>query len=304
MAARPSSMHTANCYASARRTIRASSTISTRPQRASKARQPLASGINWHFIPPRRAGKRRAIMALRILSWNVEHFRGGDRTKAVAEHILKQKPDVFALYEVENLAVLELMRTYFPKYVFHITDGPESQEILVGFKQNASYQPTFVQKREFKAYNPSLRPGACLTLRKGNAYINLLFLHTDSGTDAPAFGNRAEMFAYVWKMKNAMDTLGEDGHFIVTGDLNTMGLTFPSPAKKNLVVAAEREIAALGEAALSAEMVLLNKGLTVNTKVKRPDGAAFHGGGRGWQRWGGAARAECSAKVSDHCALV
>ncbi|UCV26825.1 endonuclease/exonuclease/phosphatase family protein [Ferribacterium limneticum] len=265
-------------------------------------------------------------MALKILSWNVEHFRGGDRTKAVAEHVLKHKPDVFALYEVENLGVLELMRSYFPKYVFHITDGPEAQEILVGFKQNASYQPTFVQKREFKAYNPSLRPGASLTLRKGNAYINLLFLHTDSGTDAPAFGNRAEMFAYVWKMKKAIDKLGEEGQFVVTGDLNTMGLTFPRPAKKNLVVAAEREIAALGEAAASANMTLLSKehgatfnngtlesdldhvlvsqGLAVKAQGKRPDGSAYQVGVRGWQQLSGPARAEFIAKVSDHCALV
>ena len=45
-------------------------------------------------------------MALRVLSWNVEHFRSGGRVKAVADHINRHDPDVFALYEVENLGVL------------------------------------------------------------------------------------------------------------------------------------------------------------------------------------------------------
>lgn len=41
-------------------------------------------------------------MAIRVLSWNVEHFRDGSKISAVAEHIKKHDPDVFALYEVET----------------------------------------------------------------------------------------------------------------------------------------------------------------------------------------------------------
>lgn len=265
-------------------------------------------------------------MALRILSWNVEHFRNGGKVGSVAEHIQSHDPDVFALYEVENLSVLELMKDHFPDYAFHITDGPETQEILVGFRNNGMYQPTFVQKREFKAYNPNLRPGACLTLRKSNAYLNLLFLHTDSGTDAAAFGNRAEMFDKVWKMKAAIDKMAKTGHLIVTGDFNTMGLFFPRPAKRNLAIAAEREIEVLGEAGDKASMVLLTKehvatfnngrmesdldhvlassSLKVKDLGTRADGEKYQVAVSGWQQLGGAKRDRFIGDVSDHCALV
>ena len=67
------------------------------------------------------------------------------------------------------------------------TDGPEIQEILVGCKRGVFDQKVFTQKREFKANNPALRPGALLSLQKKDQWYNLLFLHTDSGTDASAF---------------------------------------------------------------------------------------------------------------------
>lgn len=265
-------------------------------------------------------------MAIRVLSWNVEHFRDGSKISAVAEHIKKHDPDVFALYEVENINVLELMREHFPKHTFHITDGPESQEILVGLRVSSSYQATFVQKREFKAFNPKLRPGASLTLRKGNAYLNFLFLHTDSGTDAAAFGNRAEMFDKVWRMKSAIDKLAEQGHLIVTGDLNTMGMYFPKPTKKNLAVGADREVEVLGELASKVGMVrlvkefddtfcnerltsdldhvLASEGLKVRNLGTRSDGGKFQVQVDGWQQLSGTQRSNFIRNVSDHCALV
>lgn len=265
-------------------------------------------------------------MALRVLSWNVEHFRSGGKVKAVADHIKGHDPDVFALYEVENLGVLELMRDHFANYSFHLTDGPEVQEILVGYKGSSRYQATFVQKREFKAYNPSLRPGACLTLRKDSVYLNLLFLHTDSGTDAAAFGNRSEMFDKVWSMKATIDKMAETGHLVVTGDFNTMGLYFPRPAKKNLAVAAAREIEVLGTAGSKASMTLLAKehsltfsngtlesdldhvlasnGLGVKTLGTRADGVKYQVAVSGWQQLSGALRDDFLNNVSDHCALV
>mgnify|MGYP000346620994 CR=1 FL=1 len=40
-------------------------------------------------------------MKFSVLSWNIEHFKGGAaRLKKVASHIRKQKPDVFALLEI------------------------------------------------------------------------------------------------------------------------------------------------------------------------------------------------------------
>ncbi len=266
-------------------------------------------------------------MALRILSWNVEHFKGGSKVEPVADLIKKANPDVFALYEVENLDVLQLMRTHFPTFSFQITDGPEVQEILVGYRNMNTYQATFTQKREFKAYNPALRPGAMLTLRRQNKYLNLLFLHTDSGTDAAAFGNRAEMFDKIWKVKEAITKMsGIDGHLIVTGDFNTMGLFFPTKSKKNEAVPADREIHVLGETAVQSKMVMLDKEFDItwnnNTLASnldhvlvsdqlsfkklgtRADGTPFHVAVRGWQQLSGADRKKFINDVSDHCALI
>ncbi len=260
-------------------------------------------------------------MTLRVLSWNVEHFRTGAKIEPVADLIKAARPDVFALYEVENLDVLELMRTHFPSYSFHITDGPEVQEILVGVKQSTRYQATFVQKREFKAYNPALRPGALLTLRKSDRYLNLLFLHTDSGTDAPAFGNRAEMFAKIAKVRAAIEEKAEQGHLAVAGDLNTMGLFYPTRAKKNEAVPARREIDTLATAmtmlrkefdatysngAIESDLdhVLVSAKLAAADLGTRADGGKFQVQVRGWQQLSGAARKSFIDSVSDHCALV
>ena len=198
-----------------------------------------------------------------ILSWNIEHFRGGDaRLKKVAAHIAGQQPDVFGLLEIENADVLTLMQRELPDFDFALTDGPEVQEILVGWRRGKFDQTVFTQKREFNVGNPALRPGALLSVRLQDAWYNMLFLHTDSGTDAPAFGNRAEMFGKTWKLKGALDRKKDQAdaaQLLVLGDLNTMGLMFPRPAKKFLRVDAPTEIAALGESAEKAGMRLLPK---------------------------------------------
>ena len=114
-------------------------------------------------------------MGYSFLSWNVEHFREGpDRLQRVVQHIRAQDPDVFGLLEVERIAVRDLMRNAFPTYTFGITDGPESMEILVGWRTAKFDQAIFTQKREFKAYNPRLRPGALLSVRIGQDFHNLL----------------------------------------------------------------------------------------------------------------------------------
>ena len=43
-----------------------------------------------------------------------------------------------------------------------------------------------------------------MSLRNGTVYYNLLYLHTDSGPDAAAFGNRFEMFDRVWARARAL----------------------------------------------------------------------------------------------------
>lgn len=261
-----------------------------------------------------------------VLSWNIKHFRGGDaRLKKVSAHISAQKPDVFGLLEVEKADLLTLMHQELPDYDFALTDGPEVQEILVGWRRGKFTQMVFSQKREFDVGNPLLRPGALLSARVKDVWYNMLFLHTDSGTDASAFGNRAEMFGKAWKLKAALDRKDADkaGRLIVTGDLNTMGMMYPRPLKKFQRVDAPTEIAALGESAVVAGMRLLAKDepftwmggagksnldhMMVSQAVQvRNFGTAaapLEVRVRGWPQLAGAALKQYLAEISDHASL-
>jgi endonuclease/exonuclease/phosphatase family metal-dependent hydrolase len=268
-------------------------------------------------------------MKFSFLSWNVEHFRGGgERLNKVAKHIKDQNPDIFGLLEIEGADILSLMQNKFSTYDFALTDGPEVQEILVGWRRNKFSQAIFTQKREFKAFNPSLRPGALLTVTLNSVNHNLLFLHTDSGVEAPDFGNRSEMFEHGWKLKKAIDKIAGgpgQGHLIILGDLNTMGLQFPTPKKANTKVDAQAEIAALATFAGQAGMRLLPKDLDVTWKgsqgesnldhVLASNALQFGGQGttpagqpasvavRGWNQLSGEARKKFLAEISDHSSL-
>lgn len=266
-------------------------------------------------------------MSFSVLSWNVEHFKGGEeRLKRVAAHIRGQDPDVFGLFEVENVDVLALMQNEFGNYTFGITDGPENMEILVGWRTAKFSQAMFTQKREFKAFNPSLRPGALLTVTLNSTLSNLLFLHTDSGTDAPGFGNRAEMFDHVVKMKKAIDEAADDagGRLIVLGDLNTMGMRYPTGSQANERVDSELEIASIDRLVGKVAMHLLAKdeALTFNnltlqsnldhvlastdlefTKQGEVSGEPVFVAVRGWNQLTGAKRTNFIENISDHSSL-
>lgn len=266
-------------------------------------------------------------MKFSLLSWNIERFAGGAaRHKKVAAHIRRQRPDVFGLLEIVNADVKTLMEQEFAGYDFALTDGPAAQEILVGRRRNKFDQVAFAQKREFNVGNPALRPGALLSVRLAGCWYNMLFLHTDSGVDAPAFGNRAEMFGKTWKLKAAIDRkLGGASHanLIVLGDLNTMGLMFPKRGKKFQRVDARAEIAALAEEAREHGMVLLDKDRPATWKGSAGESDLDHvlataslrfadvGTAakparvrvRGWNELAGAERAKYLAEVSDHSSL-
>jgi len=127
--------------------------------------------------------------AFSVLSWNVEHFKGKpDRSKRVTAYIKKLDPDVFAIYEVKGKAVFGALTNTFPNYSFHITEGPQAQEILVAVRGNMT--AFFTQKISFKAGNPFLRPGALLSLNVHEKTYTLLFLHTKSLPDPKGFGLR------------------------------------------------------------------------------------------------------------------
>ena len=167
-----------------------------------------------------------------------------------------------------------------------------------------------------------------LSLRNGTVYYNLLYLHTDSGPDAAAFGNRFEMFDRVWKLRLALNKKVQNSggsitaaHLIVLGDLNTMGLFYPTNTLANALVKAPREIEVLGIQAAKVGMQVLTKDepLTYNSGgslkgnldhvladialpiVPMATGAQV--AVRGWPQLTGNARKEFIASISDHASL-
>ena len=193
-------------------------------------------------------------MAFTFALWNVEHFKDNPgRMKIVADELKAAHPagkeiDVFGILEVEALNIVNLITEHFPNYDFHLTDGPQVQEILIGVKRGRFSQKVFTQKREFKAGNEFLRPGHLVALREmsNDKWTQMLFLHTDSGVDASGFGNRYKMFESVAKMRKALAKQAQDlDRLIVLGDLNTMGLHYPKRSK--VVVTGSEEIAELAK---------------------------------------------------------
>lgn len=137
--------------------------------------------------------------AFSVASWNVEYFgaknKGNDKPKKpigpIIDFLAGQGADVVAVYEVVGKIVFEEIVTKMPGYQFHITEGPQSQEILVGVKK--SLTSFFTQKTGFKSGAAMLRPGALLTLRIGSENYPLLFLHLKSLSVPKGFGLRDDM---------------------------------------------------------------------------------------------------------------
>lgn len=169
-------------------------------------------------------------MDLKILSWNVEHFSGhgtGDRAgrvARVADLVLAEAPDVFALMEVVGSTVFAEFSKKFPGWSFAITEGAQVQEILIGWRPGISAFMT--QRNEFKRGNMSLRPGALLSITSDTqTTLSLLFSHLKSFPSPEGYGLRDAMIEKVRSLKRAIDRgTGDAGQFILLGDLNTMGL--------------------------------------------------------------------------------
>ena len=169
--------------------------------------------------------------AFTVACWNVEHFKNNPtRIDLVIEFLEEQNPDVFALLEVESKDVYNALVTKMPDYQFHITEGPQTQEILVGAKKTMT--AFFTQKVEFKSGNTYLRPGALLTIRHDDTDYPILFLHTKSSAKPIGLGLRDDMFDRAFKFRKTLDKVSEaagkgPANFIFLGDLNTMGMEYP-----------------------------------------------------------------------------
>lgn len=200
--------------------------------------------------------------AFSLASWNVEHFKGDPaRVNRVVDFLASKKggnkPDVFALYEVEGSKIFPALVTKMPGYSFHITEGPQTMEILVGVKGNIT--AFFTQKQSFKTGNTYLRPGALLTIVVAGRKYPILFLHAKSSQEAVGFGIRDEMLkratGFRRKIEKATGLAKWSSDYMFLGDLNTMGLDYPY--KKD--IEADIELKRLDGRAKYAKMTRLKK---------------------------------------------
>lgn len=162
-----------------------------------------------------------------LASWNVEHFKDEPkRVKRVVEFLQIQNTDIFALYEVEGKVVINQLFKLMPGYNFHITEGEQAQEILVGVRSGITC--FFTQRTEFKSGNTYLRPGALLTINKGGENYTILFLHTKSGSSPIGLGIRDDMFERAIEFKKILDKKSPaKTSYMFLGDLNIMGMRYP-----------------------------------------------------------------------------
>ncbi|WP_136442375.1 hypothetical protein [Pacificoceanicola onchidii] len=187
-------------------------------------------------------------MDLKILAWNVEHFKGpkaawrslsgdeearerakSERVARVVAQIQSIDPDIFAILEVEGDRSPYDVAAAMPDYSFLLTEGKQTQEILVGFRQRLRL--FFTQKGEFKENNLYLRPAPTLSVQTPSGRtLTLLFGHFKSLPEPGGWGLRASMFEKLVDLKKALDGYAQDkgedsAAFVAMGDLNTMGLT-------------------------------------------------------------------------------
>ena len=164
--------------------------------------------------------------AFSVASWTVRHFGEGDATNAERVAFLaEQQPDVLGLYEVEGKEVWRELMAGMPGYSFFITEGRNTQEILLGIGPGVTAFLT--QKIEFQAENAFMRPGALLTIRVEDEYYALLFLHVASMTGARGFGLRADMTARAFEFKETLaGAAGGEPNYIFLGDQNTRGMDY------------------------------------------------------------------------------
>lgn len=263
---------------------------------------------------------------LRVISWNVEHFRDGDpaRVQRVFQLLRQQQPDVFALYEVEGSEVFRAVTTVIPGYSAQITEGPQTQEILVGWRSTLTAFMT--QRTEFQSGVSILRPGALVTITIDGTPWPILFLHTKSADDPRGFGLRDDQFIRAFHLLKALDrgaqALGfQRSNFVFCGDLNTMGMDYTFSDRD---ISAAQEIVRLSSAAshVSRQMRVLPKNSSVTWTGgggSLPDSnldhvvaashltfTQFNGASvdvRGWPQLPASQRARWVADFSDHAML-
>jgi endonuclease/exonuclease/phosphatase family metal-dependent hydrolase len=262
--------------------------------------------------------------AFSVVSWNCEHWKEGDPRNADRVGLLaSQEADVIALYEVEGKEVWRSVMDGLPGYSFFITEGQNTQEILVGIGPDTTAFLT--QKIEFQSRDAFMRPGALVTVRADGNDYSMLFLHLASMTDARGFGLRTDMTGRAFEFKGYLDEIAKgSANFMFMGDLNAMGLDYVYGKEGGSLlhdrVSAEHELAALGYRAGKAGMRVLSKTAEVTWRgegkmrgnldhVVASEQIAFEQNGgrevevRGWPQLPEAEQEKWVGKFSDHALL-
>ncbi len=201
--------------------------------------------------------------AFSVVSWNCEHWKEKDpRNADRVDFLASQKADVIALYEVEGPEVWRSVMEGLPGYSFFITEGQNTQEILVGIGPGTTAFLT--QRIEFQSRDAFMRPGAFLTVKAGGTDYSMLFLHLASMTNARGFGLRTDMIERAFKFKQHLDELVKGrANLMFMGDMNVMGLDYVYGKDGDSLlhdrISAESEIAALEYRAGRAGMRVLSK---------------------------------------------
>ncbi len=204
-------------------------------------------------------------MSITVVVWNVKHFKrhpdaetDRERVRRVVDLLDQQQPDVFALMEVTGKEVFSALVADMPNHSFQITEGEQTQEILIGSRR--SLQTFMTQRLEFKSGASALRPGALLTVAEGGTLLAFLFLHLKSFPDPGGFGVRTDQLERAFKFRDVLAAeaagLGFQMGYVFAGDLNTMGMDLSFSDRD---VSAQQEIRRLRTAAEGRGMRLLEK---------------------------------------------
>ncbi len=202
--------------------------------------------------------------AFSVASWNIKHFGASDKKKEKPKKALEpiirflqdNEADIMALFEVRSKIVFRPLVKAFPHHQFHITEGPQTQEILVGIRRTLNAFIT--QKLAFKSGQPQLRPGVLVTPHIDGQFYPILFLHLKSMTDPKGFGLRDDMMRRAYDFRKKLNAASGNGraNYIFAGDLNTMGLDY---IRANKDISGAEEIRELARRGRYKDMTVLEK---------------------------------------------
>lgn len=206
-------------------------------------------------------------VAFSVLSWNVEKFgtKGDEHTKRVLAKVTSKAPDLVAFYETKPSTLwLDLMKA-MQGYTWHITEGKQTQETLLGVKNDVTAFIT--QRTEFKTRDAYYRPGLLCTVLVEEVEYPVLFLHLASFNDPKGFGRRQEQIDAAFDFRGTLDkaAAGASANYMFVGDLNAMGLDFKyfqtasGQPYDRVRVSADRELQRISWLASKNSMRLLSK---------------------------------------------